>query len=113
MGQFDSFDELPAGKSVPAKYDTLKVGEVQGSATAAVMPTIACKLVRFKAVASNAGNVYVGGAGVTKVDGTTDATTGLELTPGDDTGWIPVANLNVFYRICDNAGDDLTYMALT
>lgn len=97
-------------------YDVtkLKCGELQGSATALQMPDIAAKLVRFKAVSSNVGDVYIGGAGVTVVDGTTDVTTGLELAAGDETGWIPVpeGNLNAFYRICDNAGDDLTYMAL-
>jgi len=94
------------------KNDVTKVGELQGSATALQLPDIACRMVLLKAVASNAGNVYIGGVGVTKVDGTTDVTTGLELTPGDMTPWIPVKNLNVLYRICDNAGDDLTYLAV-
>jgi hypothetical protein len=70
-------------------------GELQGSASAVQGPDIACLQVTFKALASNAGNVYLGGAGVTVADGTTDTTTGL------------------VYRICDNAGDDLTYIALT
>lgn len=88
-------------------------GELQGSATALALPSVPCIMVRFKALISNAGNVYLGGAGVTKQDGTTDVTTGLELCPGDDTGWISIDNLNRFYRICDNAGDDLSYLALT
>jgi hypothetical protein len=113
MDQFGKFENERAGKSAPPRYRTVATGEVAGSATAAVMPTVSCMLVRFKALASNAGNVYIGGAGVTVADGTTDTTTGLELTPGDDTGWIPVSNLNKFYRICDNAGDDLTYVALS
>ena len=87
-------------------------GELAGSATALQMPSVACRLVKFKAVISNAGKVYVGGSGVTAVNGTTDVTTGLELGAGDETGWLPVGNLNLFYRICDNAGDDLTYLAL-
>lgn len=85
-------------------------GEVAGNAAATVMPTLNCRMARFKAEAANAGNVYVGLAAVTKADGTTDTTTGLELAPGDDTGWLPCSNLNDFYRICDNAGDDLTYL---
>lgn len=93
-------------------FTTVASGELQGSATALQNPSIACKMARFKAVLSNAGNVYLGGAGVTKPNGTTDATTGLELGPGDDTGWIFVDNLSRFYRICDNAGDDLTYIAM-
>ena len=87
-------------------------GELAGSATAAQMPDIDCQMVKFKAVIGNAGNVYIGGAGVTVVDGTTDVTTGWELDAQDETGWIPVSNLNKLYRICDNAGDDLTYIAV-
>ena len=66
----------------------------------------------FKAVKGNAGNVYIGIAGVTVVDGTTDTTSGFELGAGETTGWIPASNLNLFYRICDNAGDDVVYMVL-
>lgn len=94
------------------QYQNVRCGELAGSATALQLPNVPCSLVRFKAVASNAGNVYLGGAGVTVVNGTTDVTTGLEIGPGEDTGWLPVDNLNRFYRICDNAGDDLTYLAL-
>lgn len=95
----------------PMSFATVKSGEIAGSAAAAVMPTIACHMVNFKAAASNAGNVYIGGAGVTKPDGTTDVTTGWELDAGHETGWLFVDNLNKFYRICDNAGDDLVYLA--
>lgn len=93
-------------------YDEILTGELAGSATALQMPDIACSMVMFRAVASNAGNVYIGGAGVTLPDGTTDATTGFELDAGQATPWLPFHNLNVFYRICDNAGDDLVYLAL-
>lgn len=94
-------------------YSTVACGERQGSATAAQLPSVAASIIRIKACVSNAGNVYLGGSGVTKPDGTTDTSTGLELCPGDDTGWLPVSNLNIFYIICDNAGDDITYIALS
>lgn len=88
-------------------------GEVAGSASAAVMPTLACKFVNFKAEAANAGNVYIGiTSGVTVVNGATDATTGWELDAGQETGFLPCGNTNEFYRICDNAGDDVTFIAL-
>jgi len=88
-------------------------GEVAGSATAAVCPTLGGLVgVIFRAAVSNAGNVYVGpGSGVTKPDGTTDRTTGLELAPGDWTPFLPCKNLNEWYLICDNATDDLLYVA--
>lgn len=88
-------------------------GELAGSATAVQMPSVACKLIRFKAHKDNAGQVYIGAAGVTVANGSTDVTTGFQLQAGDDTGWIPVDNASRFWRICDNAGDDLTYLALT
>lgn len=104
---------LAAGGSVAStKYTTLATGELQGSASALQMPSVACSLARFKARGDNAGNVYIGVSGVTKPDGTTDTTTGIELSAGEDSGWIPVDNINRFFRICDNAGDDLTYMVL-
>lgn len=93
-------------------YSTVATGELQGSATALQLPDIACKLVKIKARNDNTGNVYLGGAGVTKPDGTTDTTTGIELDAGEETGWLPIDNLNRLYRICDNAGDDLTYLVL-
>ncbi len=102
----------PAQIAEAAAYDTIHSGEVAGSLTAAQLPNVSCRLVRFKARDDNAGSVYLGGSGVTAPDGSTDATTGLELNAGEDSGWIPVDNLNRFWRICDNAGDDLTYLAL-
>lgn len=88
-------------------------GELAGSASAAQMPDVDCSFVNFKAAYDNAGNVYIGKSGVTKADGSTDTTTGLQLDAGQETGWLPTGgNLNTFYRICDNAGDDLTYVTL-
>lgn len=94
-------------------FSTVACGELQGAASATQLPTVSCKMVKFKARANNSGNVYIGKSAVTLPDGTTDTTTGIELSPGDDSGWLPVTNLNIFYRICDNAGDDLTYIALS
>jgi len=88
-------------------------GEVAGSATAAQFPhDVPGLYIRFKAHADNAGNVYIGRSGVTVADGSSDQTTGLQLAAGEDTGWIPMpfGGSQVFYYICDNAGDDFTYM---
>ncbi len=93
-------------------FSTPMSGELAGSITEVQMPDIACSVVKFKAVADNVSNVYVGAEDVTIVSGGTDTTTGLELAPGDETGWLIIDNLNRFWRICDAAGDDLTYMAL-
>ncbi len=87
-------------------------GEVAGSTTSGALPAMACKLALLKARATNVGNVYVGVGTVTKPDGSTDATTGFELGPGDATPWIPVDNLGRLARVCDNAGDALTYLVI-
>lgn len=94
-------------------YTTIASGELIGVTSAAQMPSVACKLVRFKAQWQNAGNAYVGVSGVTKRDGSTDTTTGFELGPGDDSGWLPTSNVNGFYYICDAATDCLTYLTMT
>lgn len=93
-------------------YKNLKSGEVSGSASAKQLPNIPGSLIKITAQIGNAGNVYLGGAGVTIPDGTTDTTSGLLLDAGDTTDWMPVENLNKFYIICDNAGDDITYLIL-
>lgn len=93
-------------------YSKISVGEIAGSATAAQLPdaSVFPGYVIIKAVESNVGNVYVGGSGVTKVNASTDTTTGLELNAGEEVRLDSIANLNLLYLIGDNAGDDLTYL---
>lgn len=89
-------------------------GEVAGATSATVCPAVPAKMVKIKAVGSNVGNVYIGVAGVTKVNGATDTTSGWELAAGEETPWIPVlASLSELYYICDNAGDDFVYLTAT
>lgn len=91
----------------------VETGEIAGNASATIMPTKACYLVNFKAQSDNAGKVYIGvTSGVTKAAGTEDTTTGWALGAGEETGFLPCGNLDNFYRICDNAGDDLVYVAI-
>jgi len=93
-------------------YNTVTSGERQGSATAVQLPDVAGKFVYISALADNAGNVYLGASTVTVPDGTTDTTSGLVLEAGDTIGPLPLSNLNKLYMICDNAGDDITYLVL-
>ena len=83
-----------------------------GVTSATQLPDIACNRVTLKAEASNPTMVYLGGAGVTKKDGSTDATTGLQLDAGEEVT-LYISNLNLLYRICDATGDVLTYIAET
>jgi hypothetical protein len=92
-------------------YGTVKTGEVAGATSATQLPNVPCRLAIFKALADNAGNVYLGASGVTKADGTSDATSGWQLDAGQETPPLPISNLNQLYRICDNTGDDIVYMA--
>lgn len=93
-------------------FSEVVTGEVAGSVTAAQLPDIDCEFVKIKAHANNAASVYIGPAGVTVANGTTDATTGLELAPGDDSGWLPIDDLSKLYIIGTNATDDITYLAV-
>jgi hypothetical protein len=91
---------------------TLRTGEVAGAVAATQFPQLACKLCRVKAQNDNAGNVYIGGVGVTVAAGTTDTTTGWQLDAGEETPWLLITDMNQLFRICDNAGDDVTYIAM-
>ena len=92
-------------------FGTYVSGEVAGATSATQLPDVKSRLVRIKALAGNAGNVYIGfTSGVTKAAGTTDTTSGMELAAGD-AEWFFVDNLNKMYYICDNAGDDISYVA--
>jgi hypothetical protein len=93
---------------------TVQTGEVAGSITAVVLPSIECEMVNVKAQGDNAGNVYLGtSSSATVCAGTTDITSGFQLDAGQETGWLPITNLNKLYIICDNAGDDICYIALS
>lgn len=89
-------------------------GEISGSASAKQLPDVKAKMVHFRAVAGNAGNVYIGlSSSVTVPDGTQDVTSGYELDAGQEiTLPTKTGSLEDFYIICDNAGDDLVYMTL-
>ena len=93
-------------------FATTVSGERQGSGSAIQLPNVESNLIWISAIASNVGDVYLGAAGVTVVNGTTDITSGYELNPGDKIGPIPIENLNKLYIICDNAGDDISYLVL-
>ena len=88
-------------------------GERAGSATAVQLATRVGKYVFLTAASNNAGSVYVGlSNAVTVKAGTTTTTAGIELAAGDSLGLVLKGNLNEIWIICDNAGDDLTYLVL-
>lgn len=92
---------------------TITTGEFAPGVTAAQFPSIAGRLVRLKARGVNAGSVAIGDDNaVTLPNGVTDTTSGLELIAGDDTGWIPLDNLNKLWGIGTGATDSVTYMVL-
>lgn len=101
-----------------AVYDEPFSGQLAGSTTAAQLPNIPARLVKFKAQYGNSGKVYLGtSSGVTKAAGggasaSNDETTGYQLAGGDETGWLEVDNLSRYWLICDNATDNLTYTGL-
>ncbi len=99
---------LPQGVS----YAIVAHGERAGSATAVQLADVDGQFIILSALSTNAGNVYLGNKStVTVPAGTTDLTSGIPLEPGE-TLILPIHNLSQIWIICDNAGDDLSYMAL-
>lgn len=94
-------------------FTQLACGEFTPGASAAQLPAAPCLYVRFKAAAANTGKITLGfSSAVTAADGSTDTTTGLELNAKEDTGFIPVRDLSVFWAKATVATDSLTYWAL-
>ena len=93
-------------------FETTISGEVQGGTIVATqLPNIPCSMVKIKALSNNTGSVYIGGEGVTVPGAATNETAGYELDAGEALEWIPISNLNKLWLICDNNGDDITYIA--
>ena len=87
-----------------------ETGERDVTNSAVQAPTVTAKLIRIRAKISNVGNIYYGKSGVTVPDGTQDATSGIPLMPGEDSGFLPAENLDELYVIGDEAsGDDYHY----
>lgn len=98
-----------------AANNKIQTGLLAGTVTAVKMPNVYGNYCRFKARNGNTGNVYIGPSTITipNNQAVTDVTSGFELAPGDDTGWIPTANIAHFYYMCDNATDVLTYIVIS
>lgn len=91
-------------------YKFIATGLVKTTAAAVQMATIDCRMAQIKSAAGNTQTHYIGGPGVTAPSGTADTTTGWPLAAGEETGWIPVENLNQLYIIGGTAGESLYYM---
>lgn len=89
-----------------------QTGEVEGNAAATQMPSVSGRLAKIYNQPGAAGVVYIGKSGVTAPDATADSTSGIPVAAGEDTGWLPISNLNELYYICANAADDLVYVVV-
>ena len=93
-------------------------GEVAGSATAAQLPAALqrkCKRVIIQPRSDNGAElVFVGfTSGVTVADGTSDATTGIELSATDDPLVLDIQDSSQIWYICSAATADFTICILT
>ena len=95
-------------------YKTGANGELSVSASAGEqLPNVVCRLAWLHANGANTGKVYVGwNSSLTAPDGTTDTTTGIELTAGEKWGPLPIDNLNRLYRRGSVGTDRLTYFTM-
>lgn len=95
-------------------HDNVKTGKFVASRTAAQLPAVSCNLVKIKALMANTSPIYIGPSSVTRPSGPEpDATSGFEIAPGDETGWLPISNLQNLYAIAEHDGDKIVYLALT
>lgn len=88
-------------------------GEIAGATSAKQLPSVAVSgTVKLKAQVDNSGDVFLGlSSAVTVAAGTEDITSGYQLDAGNEIE-LAVSNLNELWIICDNAGDDLSYMII-
>ena len=96
-----------------ASMTTLISGERGGSTSAVQLPNVPGRMVKLKARFNNPGRVYIGGANtLTKADGNTDTTSGMELSAREETGWLPLDNLNRIWVVMDSVSDAIQYLVI-
>lgn len=97
--------------SINHNYNRWGTGSRAGSATAEQLDVnTPCATVLIKAEVANAGNVYIGSSSSVTADPTADTVTcGYQLDAGQEVRLF-IGNLNEVYYICDNAGDDFTFL---
>ena len=78
----------------------IDIGVVTGTVTATQLPSGTVKLIRFKANSDNEGSFFVG---------ETEHDLFYEMRARDDTGWIPITNMNELYHINLSGTSDLLY----
>ena len=82
----------------------IDISGVSGSVTALQFPTGSVKLVRFKAAHDNVGSFFVGES---------PQDLHYEFRARDDSGWLPMSNLNELYYINQSGTVDfLAYFRL-
>lgn len=72
--------------------------QISSSAGGTALPDVSCKLARLRSLHANTGLIAIGfDSNVTlPATGSDSTTSGVEILPDGDTGWIPVSNLNQF-----------------
>ena len=81
--------------------------------TAEQLPAHACRMVKLVAASANAGKVYVGFANtVVGTQGADNEVTGIELSAGQDSGWIPVSDTSMIWVYGSAATQNVSFMWL-
>ena len=84
------------GQQRSFSFGCLHADRVPTSITGVRCPTVSCEWVMFQNDPASTGNLFVGGDRLPVVG------SGVELEPGDSTGWIPISNLNqAFHKEAD------------
>jgi hypothetical protein len=84
-------------------FENLWTDRIANTVVVTQCPALRAEQIRFKNHPDSSGNAWVGSDNLT-----TD--TGFPLAPGDDTGWIPINNLNKCWHVEEDATTYLQYM---
>ncbi len=92
-----------------APFDAFQNGVLAVGTSIVKLPNIQATMIRIKALSTNADSIYIADKGNSAV---LSAANGYELEPGDDTGWMPLANLDRVELISGTAAQSIRYICL-
>ena len=92
-----------------AAFDSFQNGVIAVGTSVVKSPNIKTIMVRIKALSTNADSIYIGDKDNSAV---LSAANGYELEPGDDTGWMPLVNLDRIELISGTAAQSIRYICL-
>ena len=92
-----------------APFDEFQNGVFAVGTAVVKLPNIKATMIRIKALSTNADSIYIADK---SNSATLTTANGYELEPGDDTGWMPIANLDRIELISGTAAQSIRYICI-